>query len=156
MRCGLGQVRDWQMVTKTESALQPWSLPRMWTNLSFHSCPRARGRPMLPQPAGSSCLPWVRLTGGLSWSWLLGSQPVLPPRREEGCLPVLGKLLGKRRHFQCCPMLPGREEGIRSLPGFPQNSPAHWFQPCPAPPWLRHRPSSPSDQESREAWRKEL
>lgn len=119
MHCGLGRVSDWQMVTKTESALQSWGLPRMWANLSFHCCAGAPGHPVLPPPAGSSCLPWVRLTLGLTWSLLLGSQPVLPLRREEGCHPVLGKLWGKRRQLQCCPALLGREEGICSLPGFP-------------------------------------
>lgn len=55
----------------------------MWANLSLHCCPGVPGRRVLPPPAGSSCLPWVRLTLGLSWS-LLGSQPVLPPRRRKG------------------------------------------------------------------------
>lgn len=62
-----GTLWPWLTVTKTESALESWGLPRMLTNLFFHRCPGVPDLPILsPQPAllllplGASCLPSSR------------------------------------------------------------------------------------------------
>lgn len=54
---GKGALWPWQSkqlaaVTKTESALESWTLPRMQANLLFHCHPGAPDLPILsPQPA---------------------------------------------------------------------------------------------------------
>lgn len=87
-----GTLWPWLTVTKTESALESWGLPRMLVNLFFHGCPGVPDLPILsPQPAllllplGASCLP--------------SSRKPLSPASKKGrrMSPCPGQVVGQER-----------------------------------------------------------
>lgn len=87
-----GTLWPWLTVTKTESALESWGLPRMLANLFLHCCPGVPDLPILsPQPAllllplGASCLPSSR-------------KPLSPASKKEGRMsPCPGQVVGQER-----------------------------------------------------------
>lgn len=110
-------------VTKTESALESWALPRMQANLLYHCHAGAPDLPILaPQPASLASPLHTSDTGLVLPAFFKeDNQSVLVLRREEGHCLVLGNCWARQGSSSIDPLL-GREEGTRSPGRFPQKS----------------------------------
>lgn len=131
MPCGLGRASDW--LTKTESALESWVLPRMRANLFFHCHPGAPDLPILSPQLGSLLPPLVHLTQGLS-CLPSSRKPVCPTSKKgERTSPCPGQVVGQERAAPALTHCWEEKKETAALAGFPQRSPTG-SSPASLPP----------------------
>lgn len=144
---GLGRVNDWLTVTKTESAVESWGLPRMRANPFFHCCPEAQTFPSSQPSQVPSSLPWVHLTLGLS-RLPSSRKPPSPASKKGGrTSPCPGQVVGQERAVAVRTHCWEERKQPVALASFPQRKPTQGSSPA-SPALSAAHAKFTSDQES--------